>query len=208
MGILLYDMNGVLDAAKTDNPQMISAQMLGLIKDPNDPEVIESARREGVSEAVLNAAKVSPVYQLIKGWNLALPLHPEFRTLPMVWYIPPLSPITKKFEDKVYLPQSEAMRIPVKYLAELFTAGNTELILQTLQRLLDMRTVMRCKEVGEAPPQNLEFDVYEYEKMYKLLAIAKYSERIKLPAGLQGKTHEQLRELQGSAGYVCPGGFC
>ena len=208
MGILLYDMNAVYDAAKTDDPKMIYAQMLGLIKNPNDPEVIESARKEGVSEVVLNAAKISPVYQLIKGWNLALPLHPEFRTLPMVWYVPPLSPIAKKFEDKVYLPQSEAMRIPVEYLAQLFTAGNTEIILQTLQRLLDMRRVMRCKEIGEPFPQNLEFDAYEYEKMYKLLAIAKYSERIKLPAGLQGKTHEELRELQGSAGYVCPGGFC
>ena len=208
MGILLYDMNAVLDAAKTDDPKMIYAQMLGLIKDPNDPEVIKSARKEGVSEAVLEAAKVSPVYQLIKGWNLALPLHPEFRTLPMVWYIPPLSPIAKTFEDKVYLPKSEAMRIPLAYLAELFTAGNTDIIMQTLQRLLDMRTVMRRKEVGEAPPQGLEFDAYEYEKMYKLLAIAKYSDRIKLPAGLQGKTHEQLRELQGTAGYACPGGFC
>ena len=180
MGVLLYDMNAVLDAAKSDDPKIIYAQMLGLIKNPNDPEVIESARKEGILEAVLNAAKISPVYQLIKGWNLALPLHPEFRTLPMVWYIPPLSPITKNFEDKVYLPQSEAMRIPVEYLAQLFTAGNTQIILQKLQRLLDMRRVMRQKEIGEAPPQNLEFDAYEYEKMYKLLAIAKYSERIKL----------------------------
>ena len=100
------------------------------------------------------------------------------------------------------------MRIPLAYLAELFTAGNTDIIMRTLQRLLDMRTVMRRKEVGEALPQGLEFDAYEYEKMYKLLAIAKYSDRIKLPAGLQGKTHEQLRELQGTAGYACPGGFC
>ena len=26
-------------------------------------------------------------------WKLALPLHPEFRTLPMVWYVPPTSPL-------------------------------------------------------------------------------------------------------------------
>ena len=187
MGVLLYDMNAVLDAAKSDDPKIIYAQMLGLIKNPNDPEVIESARKEGILEAVLNAAKISPVYQLIKGWNLALPLHPEFRTLPMVWYVLPLSPITKNFEDKVYLPQSEAMRIPVEYLAQLFTAGNTQIILQVLQRLLDMRRVMRQKEIGEAPPQNLEFDAYEYEKMYKLLAIAKYSERIKLLSKLELK---------------------
>ena len=208
MGILLYDMDAVLDATKTSDPKMIYTHMLDVIKDPNEPAVIESARKSGISEAVLNAAKISPVYQIIRGWRLALPLHPEFRTLPMVWYIPPLSPIAKNFEEKVYLPNSEAMRIPVAYLAELFSAGNSKIIMEVLQRLLDMRSVMRRKEVGEAAPQGLEFDPYEYEKMYKLLGIAKYSERIKLPAGLQGKTHEQLRELQGSAGYVCPGGVC
>ncbi len=208
LGILLYDMDPVENVAKTADPKNIYAGLLDVIKDPNDPAVLESARSEGVSDAVINAAKVSPVYQIIKNWHLALPLHPEFRTLPMVWYVPPLSPIAKRFEDKVYLPDSEEMRIPIKYLAEIFTAGDSQIISRTLKRLLDMRTVMRCKEVGETPPRDLEFDAYEYEKMYKLLGIAKYSERIKLPAGRQGKTHEQLRELQGSAGYICPGGCC
>ena len=64
------------------------------------------------------------------------------------------------------------------------------------------------KEIGESAPQQMEFETLEYEKMYRLLGIAKYADRIKLPAGLQGKTHEQLRELQGTAGYACPGGFC
>ena len=31
-------------------------------------------------------------------WGLALPLHPEYRTLPMVWYVPPLSPIKSAAE--------------------------------------------------------------------------------------------------------------
>jgi len=35
--------------------------------------------------------------------------------------------------------------------------------------------------------KNFEFETSEYEKMYRLLGIAKYSDRIKLPAGLQGK---------------------
>ncbi|MBR4383485.1 MAG: nitrate reductase subunit beta [Selenomonadaceae bacterium] len=208
MGVLLYDMDAVCDAAKISDEKMIYANMLDIIKDPNDPAVIESARQSGVSEMVLKAAQESPVYQIIKHWKLALPLHPEYRTLPMVWYIPPLSPIAKNFEDRVYLPKSEAMRIPVEYLAQLFTAGNTRIIVETLQRLLDMRAVMRQKEIGESLPQGLEFEPLEYEKMYRLLGIAKYSDRIKLPAGLQGKTHEELRELQGSTGYACPGGCC
>ena len=40
----------------------------------------------------LEAARRSPVYALAKIYKVALPLHPEYRTMPMVWYIPPLSP--------------------------------------------------------------------------------------------------------------------
>ena len=208
LGVILYDLEAVKAAASTNDPQQIYTSLLDIIKDPTDPAVIESAKASGISDAWLRSAEISPVYKIIKSWKLALPLHPEYRTLPMVWYIPPLSPIAKQAEDRVYLPDSKAMRIPVAYLAELFAAGNTQVIYQTLQRLLDMRTVMRRKEIGESAPQNLEFDTNTYEKMYRLLGIAKYSERIKLPAALQGVEHDKLRELQGSAGYACPGGYC
>ena len=35
-------------------------------------------------------------------WGVALPLHPEFRTLPMVWYVPPLSPVVATLEIDGY----------------------------------------------------------------------------------------------------------
>lgn len=206
LGVLLYDMERVAETAKAADKKKICAGVLSIIKDPTDPAVQDAARAEGISEAWLKAAAVSPVYKLIKHWQLALPLHPEYRTLPMVWYIPPLSPILKRVEDKVYLPDAQSMRIPAAYLAELFTAGDTDLIFATLQKLLDMRNVMRQKEIGEQPPQNLPYAVAEYEAMYRLLGIAKYSERIKVPAGLQNASREKLNELQGSAGYICPGG--
>jgi nitrate reductase beta subunit len=41
----------------------------------------------------LDAAQRSPVWRLISEYRIALPLHPEYRTLPMVWYVPPLSPV-------------------------------------------------------------------------------------------------------------------
>lgn len=208
LGIILYDADAVFATAKTADEKNIYPNLLDVIKDPSSAEVQAAARAEGISEAVIKAAEISPVYKIIKGWKLALPLHPEYRTLPMVWYIPPLSPIIKATEDKVYLPDSESMRIPLEYLAKIFSAGDVGVIKKTLQRLLDMRNVMRQKEIDAAPPKNLEFELGEYEKMYRLLGIAKYADRIKLPAGLQGKTHEQLRELQGSTGYACPGGCC
>ena len=81
--------------------------------------------------------------------GVALPLHPEYRTLPMVWYVPPLSPILQRVTSDVYLPDAHEMRVPVQYLANLFTAGNTEILARTLQRVLDMREYMRRRETGE-----------------------------------------------------------
>jgi nitrate reductase beta subunit len=63
-------------------------------------------------------------------WKVALPLHPEYRTLPMVWYVPPLSPITAaanagQVGTNGEIPDVNQLRIPVKYLANLLTAGDT-----------------------------------------------------------------------------------
>ena len=206
MGVLLYDMDKVKAAASTKNKGEIYQSVLDIIQDPHNPEVIAAARRDGVSENWLEAAQNSPVYRLIKEWQIALPLHPEYRTLPMVWYVPPLSPITRRVEADVYLPPVEEMRIPLAYLAELFAAGNTAIVSKVLQRLLDMRCFMRSRETGEALSRSLEYPDETYLAMYRLLGIAKYKERFNIPAGLQGETHDKLRELQGSCGYHCPGG--
>ena len=85
--------------------------------------------------------KSSPVYKMAVDWKVALPLHPEYRTLPMVWYVPPLSPITSAANaghlDSVGrspingdLPDVSQLRIPVQYLANLLTAGDTTPVVQ------------------------------------------------------------------------------
>ena len=80
----------------------------------------------------IEAAQRSPVYALAVRHRVALPLHPEYRTLPMVWYIPPLSPVADVVHaagydaadpDRVFA-AIDALRIPVEYLANLFTAGD------------------------------------------------------------------------------------
>jgi hypothetical protein len=75
------------------------------------------------------AAKASPVYKLAIDWKLALPLHPEYRTLPMVWYVPPLSPIQSaadagRIGKNGEIPDVKSLRIPVRYLANMLTAGD------------------------------------------------------------------------------------
>lgn len=71
------------------------------------------------------------MYALINTYRVALPLHPEFRTVPMVWYIPPLSPVVDAVSRDGHDGEDignlfgalEALRIPIEYLAGLFTAG-------------------------------------------------------------------------------------
>ena len=84
----------------------------------------------------MDAARRSPVYALAKTYRIALPLHPEYRTMPMVWYVPPLSPVVDAIsrdghdgEDPDNLFGAiEALRIPIEYLAGLFTAGDTAVV--------------------------------------------------------------------------------
>ena len=206
MGVLLYDMDKVVPAASTRDKGEIYHQVLDVIADPNDPEVIEAARKEGIPENWIKAAQDSPVYKIVKDWQLALPLHPEFRTLPMVWYVPPLSPITRRAEANCYLPEVDEMRIPIAYLAEIFAAGNTAVMTRTLQRLLDMRAVMRAKTTGDDVPSHLEFAPEVYEKMFRLLGIAKYKDRFNIPAGIQGKTNAEMHTAQGGGLFTCRAG--
>jgi nitrate reductase beta subunit len=132
LGLFLYDADRVTEAAATENEQDLYEAQLDLMLDPNDPKVIEQALRDGIPQDWLEAAKKSPVYALAKKYKVALPLHPEYRTMPMVWYIPPLSPVVDALretgndaEDAGNLFGAlNALRIPIEYLAELFTAGD------------------------------------------------------------------------------------
>src|SRR5664279_2047163 len=85
-------------------------------------------------------------------WKVAPPLHPEYRTPPMVWYVPPLSPISAAANaghlgNNGEIPDVKELRIPVKYLANLLTAGDTLPVVRALERMLAMRAFQREKHV-------------------------------------------------------------
>ena len=109
-------------------------------------------------DAWLEAARNSPVYKMAIEWKIAFPLHPEYRTLPMVWYVPPLSPIQAQAEAGELgvngaIPDVGKLRIPLRYLANLLTAGEEAPVRLALERLLAMRAYMRARHVDgvEAP---------------------------------------------------------
>ncbi len=108
----------------------------------------------------------------------------------MVWYVPPLSPIQSAAEaghvefDGI-LPKIESLRIPVKYLANLLTAGEEEPVVLALKRLMAMRVYMRGKHVDGAPNAEVldavGLSVAQVEEMYRYLAIANYEDRFVIP---------------------------
>ena len=158
----------------------------------------------------MDAARKSPVYKMAVEWKVALPLHPEYRTLPMVWYVPPLSPITAaanagRVNSKGLIPDVSSLRIPVKYLANLLTAGDTEPVVRALERMLAMRAYQREKHVDgrinlDALTQ-VGMSQAEVEDMYHVMAIANYEDRFVIPTSHR-EYAENTFDLRGGCGFT------
>lgn len=211
IGILLYDADRVKEAASKPDEKELYHSQLELFLDPNDPEVIKQAQKDGISDDWIEAAQKSPIYKLAVEQGIALPLHPEYRTLPMVWYVPPLSPILKMFEGDIstsnineVFPAIDQMRIPIQYLANLLSGGNEKVIRKVLKKMILMRQYMRTKDIGSSFDNKLledaGIDTQTVEEMYRLLAIAKYEERFVIPTAHKEK-YENLYYEQGMTGF-------
>ena len=218
LGVLLYDADKIEQAASVENPQDLYQSQLDLFLDPNDPEIQKKALEQGISQSWLDAAKNSPVYEMAMEWKIAFPLHPEYRTLPMVWYVPPLSPIQSAIENGLVgengiIPSVDEMRIPLRYLANLLTAGKIEPIKEALERMIAMRRFKRGQTVhGETLEQTLDgtgLTAAQVEEMYQVMAIANYEDRFVIPTSHKEMVEETFNE-KGSCGFTfgngCSGG--
>jgi nitrate reductase beta subunit len=218
LGVILYDADRIREAASVPDERELYQAHLDIFLDPADPEVQAQARRDGVPEAWLEAAKRSPVWKMAMDWKVAFPLHPEYRTLPMVWYVPPLSPVQSAAEaGKIAmadgLPDVRSLRIPVRYLANLLTAGQEEPVVRALERMMAMRAYMRAKTVDgvldERAAERVGLTGNEIEEMYRVMAIANYEDRFVVPTSHR-ESAEDADHLRGSCGFSfgngCSGG--
>jgi nitrate reductase beta subunit len=210
LGVMLYDADKISEAASVEDTTDLYDAQLGVFLDPNDPEVIRAARAEGIPEDWLSAAKQSPIWKMAMEWKVAFPLHPEYRTLPMVWYIPPLSPIQNAAEAGAIgtdgeMPDVRNLRIPLRYLANMLTAGDEAPVATALERMLAMRAYMRAKTVDgindEAIAAKVGLNGRMIEDMYKIMALADYEDRFVIPT-----THrehvEDAYDLRGGCGFT------
>ncbi len=218
LGVLLYDADRIEAAASVEEEKDLYRAQLDLFLNPYSPAVLEAARADGIPEAWLQAAQNSPVYKMAMEWQIAFPLHPEYRTLPMVWYIPPLSPIQSAAQSGGIgfdgdLPDMSELRIPMRYLANLLTAGDEAPVRRALERMLAMRIHMRGRHVDGIDNREVLRRVGltrpEIDEMYRYLAIANYEDRYVIPT-----THREYAEnafdLKASCGFSfgngCSGG--
>ncbi|CAI3943663.1 nitrate reductase subunit beta [Commensalibacter papalotli (ex Botero et al. 2024)] len=209
LGVLLYDADKIEDAASAEDPKDLYQSQLDLFLDPNDPEVIAEALKQGIPQSWLDAAKKSPVYKMAVDWKVAFPLHPEYRTLPMVWYIPPLSPIQSAVEqgvigEKGIIPGIKELRIPVRYLANLLTAGKEEPIVEALETMIAMRRYMRSKSVDSQADlstiENLHVSEEQINEMYQIMAIANYEDRFVIPSSHKEMVEDAFKD-KASCGF-------
>ena len=209
LGVILYDVDAVGAAASVADDKDLYRAQLDLFLDPDDPQVRQAARRDGIPDRWVDAAARSPVYALAKRHRVALPLHPEYRTMPMVWYVPPLSPVVDALagtghdgEDAGNLFGAiDTLRIPVAYLAELFTAGDPEPVTAALRKLAAMRSHRRRANLGQDPDPGIAGSVgatpADLDALYRLLAIARTDERYVIPTayGIDDTDREIVDEI-------------
>jgi nitrate reductase / nitrite oxidoreductase, beta subunit len=216
LGVLLYDADRIEEVASCDEKDLVDTQ-LGIYLDPFDPEVIKSALKNGVAMSTITAAQKSPVYKFVKVWKLALPLHPEYRTLPNLFYVPPMLPAMASVEaDGMYESTSDSLfagidksRLPMNYLASLFTAGDAEKIRQVLRKLLAVKIHRRGVTVDDLSAQEIEVAMAqvgmqgaEADEIFRLTSLATFEERFVIPPAHREESIEMIEATADAKGEM------
>ncbi len=239
LGVMLYDADSIAAVVNhVEKDVDLVNQQLGMLLNPFEEKVIRAAKENGISDSTIKAAQDSPVYKFVKEWKLALPLHPEFRTLPMLFYVPPLLPVMASLSAADHGEQAKKMdpiakfwndgwlyntsteelwgtidqaRFPLKYMANLFSAGDEEKVKSILKKLMAVRIYRRWKTVGDvneekagAMLKDAGLTADTAEGIYYLTSLAKFDDRFVIPPAHREQAIEMLEfagDTKGSLGF-------
>jgi nitrate reductase beta subunit len=207
LGVLLYDAARIQEVAASRQEELIDAHR-SLILDPNDPAVVRAAIENGIHESVVEAAQKSPVYRFVKVWKIALPPHIEYRTLPMLFYVPPMSPVMARRSDGVVdhvdddlFHDIDRARVPMRFLANLFGAGHEGKVRYALRKQKAVRWYRRALTVGDVPMavaermlREADCSREEADAIYQLTALCTFEERFVIPPAHREQAIELLED--------------
>ncbi|HRA18099.1 MAG TPA: nitrate reductase subunit beta, partial [Flavobacteriales bacterium] len=217
LGVMLYDADMIEAVASCPENELVDRQM-AIYLDPNDPQVIAAAKANGIADSTIRAAQQSPVYKFVKEWGIALPLHPEYRTLPNLFYVPPMLPAMASVDsDGVYDSTTKSLwggvetsRLPMKYLASLFTAGDEEKVRNVLRKLLAVKIHRRDATVGDLTKEEVEEALQigstnpgEADAIFRLTSLATFNERFVIPPAHREESIEMIEataDVKGETG--------
>jgi nitrate reductase beta subunit len=237
LGVILYDADKIQEAASADVGDLVQRHM-DIMLDPFDPEVVAEAKSNGIADSTIRAAQASPIYKFVKKWGMALPLHSEFRTMPMLFYVPPLLPVmaslakgknaeqadklgdvVKRWDDDwLYDTSTEELwgtideaRFPLQYMANLFSAGDTEMVKKRIMKLMAVRVYRRWKTVGDISEERATQTLQDAgltaemaEDIYYLTSLPKFDDRFVIPAAHREQAMEMMEftgDKKGSTGF-------
>ncbi len=207
LGVLLYDASRIQEAGNRPDEELIDAQR-ALILDPHDPQVIAAARKNGIRDSVLESARKSPVYQFVMKWKIALPPHIEYRTFPMLFYVPPMSPVMASQEmgtvnhisEDLFCDIDEA-RVPMKFFANLFGAGREGKVRYALRKQKAVRWYRRALTVGDVELETAERMLFEADcspeeadAIYRLTSLCTFNDRFVIPPAHREEAIEMLED--------------
>jgi len=207
LGNVLYDASRIEKVATLPNDKLVEGHR-SLILDPFDPDVIRAARENGIHESTIESAQNSPVYKFVKIWGLGLPPHLEWRTMPMLFYVPPLLPVLASRESGAIDNQIEdlfgdesSMRMPISFLANLLGAGNEGLVRYALRKQYAVRQWRRAVTVGDIDKADAEkllaaadCTPAQANAIYKLTSLATFDDRFVIPPAHREEAIEMMQD--------------
>ncbi|GIX26067.1 MAG: hypothetical protein KatS3mg122_3298 [Caldimonas sp.] len=211
LGVLLYDADRIEQAASVEHDRDLYQAQLDIFLDPNDPQ---GASRRRAPTAFPRPGwrphATAPSTRWPMDWKVALPLHPEYRTLPMVWYVPPLSPIQAaanagEIGVNGALPDVSELRIPLQVPGQPADrgrrgAGGARAGADAGDARLPCATGTCEERRNHEVLQQADLTESQAEAMYRYMAIANYEDRFVIPT-----THREYAEnafdLRGGCGF-------
>jgi nitrate reductase beta subunit len=207
LGVLLYDADRLEEVAKLPDDELVEGQR-SVILNPHDPAVIAQARKDGIPDGVIESAQQSPVYRFVMEWKIALPPHIEYRTLPMLFYVPPMSPVqaskpadTIHHETEDLFHDIDSSRVPMKFLANLFGAGHEGVVRYAMAKQKAVRWHRRAETVGDISRELADRMLHEAnctreeaDEIYKLTALCTLEDRFVIPPMYREQAIEMMKE--------------